>query len=380
MHPWQPAHVRRLPRRQRHRDDAAGRARRARRGRSRTTSASRPRTPTSPYRRFVNPTDLRVAHLTCAPCHESRGRVSEDLAARHDRGPPLRRPLRERRRQEEGHVVRDLPTTVDPDGPKSPHGLKELPAGPGVPAVAPRVDDIADALPRPRSARTACSATPGREAAPCAGGSAWTATTAPKGCAACHVTYADVGFSESARPDHQPSRARPPAPARDDEQDPDRHLHALPLRRRVDRPQLPRPRPARPRPARRAPTSPARREAPERHLLPARRRDHAARRPPRSAACTASTATRRATRWATATSTRRWTTRSRSSARAATARSRRATDLKTSRGAKLANLSEESGIVLPDVEGHRQAAPREAGARRDRSAHARTSTRRRARR
>ena len=100
----------------------AGRARRAleaaRERRARRAARLRPRLPAlrEPDRPARRAPDLRAVP------RGDGGRV-QDLAPRHDRGPPLGRPLRERRREEEGHVVRDLP-----DGRTRPGSSSAVPA------------------------------------------------------------------------------------------------------------------------------------------------------------------------------------------------------------------------------------------------------------
>ena len=161
------------------------------------------------YRRFVNPTDLRVVqpHLRAVPRGDRR-RV-QDLAPRHDRGPPLRRPLRERRREEEGHDLRDLP-----DGRRGRRSSS--------PAESRGFQPSLDACRRSR--RT-------------------TADVARKNCMQCHAWSRGRARARAPRhgrrlplrglrrlprhllrrrvlrvrgPDHQPPRAGPPDPARDD--------------------------------------------------------------------------------------------------------------------------------------------------------------------
>ena len=61
------------------------------------------------YRRFVNPTDLRVVEKTCARCHSDEcANVPKSLHGT-TAGPPVGRPVRKRRHPRRQEALRDLP-------------------------------------------------------------------------------------------------------------------------------------------------------------------------------------------------------------------------------------------------------------------------------
>jgi hypothetical protein len=146
------------------------------------------------YRRFVNPTDLRIVHQTCGPCHESAvsgfktslhattaGHLSDGL---YENGVVKKR----------GSSFAMFHTTAE--GAPGPHGLKDLPP---VPGFQPGLD--------PAEIPTHYRDVVRKNCMQC---HAWSRGRAVRGrlgmdgdyrsegCASCHVTYSDVGFSESA--------------------------------------------------------------------------------------------------------------------------------------------------------------------------------------
>ncbi len=148
-----------------------------------------------PYRRFMNPADLRVAQLACGGCHgvivsdvkkslhgTTAGHLSDGL---YENGVVKKR----------GTTYAIFPTT-DESGAKSPHGLKELPPlGAFQPSLPPEeipthYRDVA------RKNCMLCHLwSRGRAVR---GRLGLDGDYRSEGCAACHVTYSDTGFSTSA--------------------------------------------------------------------------------------------------------------------------------------------------------------------------------------
>jgi hypothetical protein len=147
------------------------------------------------YRRFLNPTDLRVVGATCAPCHPAAvaafrtslhgttaGHLSDGL---YENGVTKKK----------GTSFAIFRTTAD-GPPRSPFALKEMPA---VPGFQPSLD--------PSEIPTHYRDVVRKNCMHC---HAWSRGRAVRGrlgmdgdyrsegCASCHVTYSDVGFSESA--------------------------------------------------------------------------------------------------------------------------------------------------------------------------------------
>ena len=100
------------------------------RSRSERRAHRRPEGTTLKYRRFVNPTDLRVVAEHVQQVPRGRVRVRAEVVARHDVRPPQRRSLRERRGQQSQPALRDL--SGERSGRVCPgkHGFKSLPAIP----------------------------------------------------------------------------------------------------------------------------------------------------------------------------------------------------------------------------------------------------------
>ena len=146
-----------------------------------------------PYRRFLNPSDLRVIGSTCGTCHAgvcsdvkkslhatTAGHLSDGL-------------------YENGAIAKRASFAIfpisDDDGVASPHGLKSLPAIGGF-AGGPE-DDVATHY-RDVVRKNCMHCHVWSRGRAVRGRLGMDGDYRSEGCAACHVTYSDAGYSESA--------------------------------------------------------------------------------------------------------------------------------------------------------------------------------------
>jgi len=146
------------------------------------------------YRRFVNPTDLRVVDRTCGKCHgEIAGNVAKSLhgttAGHLSDGLYENGVVRSRKQRYAIFPIKDE------DGEIGPHGLKSLPGIP-IPSLGAGKDIGKHFSDLPRKSCMQCHLySRGLGVRGRLGQDGWYRS---EGCAACHVLYSHEGLSESA--------------------------------------------------------------------------------------------------------------------------------------------------------------------------------------